>query len=265
MVSRKRNKGKERKAKKEEKKRAEVNIWPWQGWARGEDKNGVKLIECDHGCAITTLLTEPTHPVSNFINDLFAVATGGNWINKVNFQSDYKVILHSQVWENEDDRKMTIKILLSIGTNLLLVLGINSTSHMRALAAVTVLALENYDGDMLGAMLTRVVRIKRRDLGGGNMRDVLKFFSKRTTCSCLKKMYSEARKTMPKQGKCFHCEKEMERSLLSVCSVCRIDQYCSRECQVAHWPTHQGYCDAYVKLHQKFDSMQGELALSVSG
>ena len=240
MVSRKRNKGKERKAKKEEKKRAEVNIW--QGWARGEDKNGVKLIECDHGCAITTMPNEPTHPVSNFISDLFP--TGCNWINKVN--------LHSQVWENEDNRKMTINILLSIGTNLLL--GSNINRRVSFLAADAVSALENYDGtvgDMLVVVYTRVVRIKRRDLGGGNMRDMLKFFSKRTTCSCLKKMYSEARKTMPKQGKCFHCEKEMERSLLSVCSVCRIDQYCSRECQVANWSMHKNFCDKHVRVHNQ--------------
>ena len=73
---------------------------------------------------------------------------------------------------------------------------------------------------------------KRRDLGEGNTRDLLKFFSKRTTCSCLKNMYSEARKNMPKMGKCSYCDGVKERRLLSVCSKCRINQYCSRECQV---------------------------------
>ena len=48
MVSRKRNKGKERKAKKEV---IIANVRAdWQRLVRGEDKNGVKLIECDHGC-----------------------------------------------------------------------------------------------------------------------------------------------------------------------------------------------------------------------
>ena len=240
MVSRKRSKGKERKAKKEEKISEEwVNIW--QRWTRGEDKNGVKLIECDHGCAITTMLNEPKHPVSNFINELFT--TRDNWMNELNS--------HSQVWENEDNREMTINILLSIGTNLLLSKYLSYSRAQFLHFASTILVLENYKEtkSMNEAFLTRGVSSKIRDLGGGNMRDMLKFFSKRTTCSCLKNMYSEARKNMPKMGKCSYCNGAKERRLLSVCSKCRVAQYCSRECQVAHWPEHEKCCDACVRIH----------------
>ena len=170
---------------------------------------------------------------------------GSNWVKKIN--------LHSQVWENEDNRKMAINILLGIGTNLLLYSNsIGDINCMRAfLPADAISSLENYDGtlDMLGAMLTRGVGTKRRDLGEGNTRDLLKFYSKRLSCSCLKNMYSEARKNMPKMGKCSFCDGVKERRLLSVCSRCRINQYCSRECQVSDWPVHKRGCDACVRIH----------------
>ena len=60
MPSRKRNKGKERKAKKAEQeverieKDKMVVRETWQGWARGEDmlKNGRVITQCNHGCAL---------------------------------------------------------------------------------------------------------------------------------------------------------------------------------------------------------------------
>ena len=99
--------------------------------------------------------------------------------------------------------------------------------------------------------LTRGVSAKVRDLRCGNMCDVLKFHSKRLSCACLKKIYSDARKTLPKVGKCFHCGIVKERALLSVCSRCRIAPYCSRECQVADWPKHEMHCDEHVRVHNQ--------------
>jgi hypothetical protein len=67
----------------------------------------------------------------------------------------------------------------------------------------------------------------------------------------LKKMHLEARKTIPKVGFCWHCKDEKERVLLSVCSRCMIDQYCSRECQLANLSGHKKDCDAYVHANAK--------------
>ena len=78
--------------------------------------------------------------------------------------------------------------------------------------------------------------------------DALKFFRKRTSCSCLKDMHLEARKTLPKTGICYHCKERKERTLLMVCSRCRITQYCSRECQIADWSRHKVYCDEWIVL-----------------
>ena len=82
-------------------------------------------------------------------------------------------------------------------------------------------------------------------MGDNVMRDLLKLYSKRITCSCLKKMYSNARKALPKVGSCGSCDKVMERSSLMVCSKCRVHQYCCKECQVAIWPKHKIICELY--------------------
>ena len=57
MPSRKRNKGKERKAKKEAiaAKNDDRLDNTWRGWALGEDvlSSDEKIIHCDHGCDLT--------------------------------------------------------------------------------------------------------------------------------------------------------------------------------------------------------------------
>ena len=65
----------------------------------------------------------------------------------------------------------------------------------------------------------QVVISQRRDMSinSSERRDVLKFFRKRTSCKCLKKMHLEARKTLPKMGICWYCKDESERTCCSIC------------------------------------------------
>ena len=116
-----------------------------------------------------------------------------------------------------------------------------------------IMVLENYD--RTSVINSPGVALKLRDLYfGGNTakRDVLKFYRKRTSCSCLKKMHLEARKDIQKMGGCYHCLKLKECSTLLVCSRCGVVQYCSRECQVADWPNHkEGECDHFVCARKK--------------
>ena len=95
-------------------------------------------------------------------------------------------------------------------------------------------------------------------MGDNVIRDLLKLYSKRITCSCLKKMYSEARKTLPKVGSCESCAKVMERSSLMVCSKCRVHQYCCRECQVTAWPKNKNSCDDFVSARCFMEGMASE-------
>lgn len=136
----------------------------------------------------------------------------------------------------------------------MLLLGGSSEMNWPLLIAHCIVILEHYDG--LGSINPAVNRrgsiSKRRDLQpyiSSTWRGVFKFYRKRTTCKCLKKMHLEARTTTPKVGLCWYCKEEKERVLLSVCSRCMVDQYCSRECQVADWSEHKKDCDAYVKAN----------------
>ena len=239
--SRKRNKGKERKAKqlikKEEIERTDAHrIW----------KSLCSYKRCDHGCNV---MISNDHPVSSFMDQFYINLHHKRMTAAKNIREIFNT--HRQVWTNESYRKLAIDILLRIGTNYLL--GDEREMSWPMCLANSIIALEQYNGtDNIDLVVRkRVVVSKWRDLEPGvcNIRDALKFYRKRISCKCLKKMHLEARENEPKMGICWHCKEEKERAALSVCSRCMIEQYCSRECQVAGWPCHKEYCD-YVKACQ---------------
>ena len=258
MPSRKRNKGRDRKAKKAEQKAAlevarieslrAVIRSKWKRWARGVDING-QSIECNHGVDLV-IPDEDSHPVASFA-DAFFQSWATNSVHVGQYLRDTFTDFR-EVWDNESYREMAANIFIAVGTNYLL--------DGRALDGPYVLAhaivfLENYDGiDIISTLNSRVVATKLRDLysgGSSSERDLSKFFRKRTACSCLKKIHLEARKALPKLGVCYHCHKVNERASLMVCSRCRIVQYCSRECQVANWSRHKCRCDQYGNAHEQ--------------
>jgi len=249
--SRKRNKGKDRKAKqqakKEEIEKARIrNVW--LSWTRLK----WTVNDCDHGCTVDV---SESHLVSKFMDLLFT-----------NVSDDMSVydIMHStlqkypEVWNNDIHRQIVTKIMVRIGTNILLSQGRCDIGNALCVAQ-SIVALEHYeqhyDCSAINFVINkRVVSSKWRDLSSSNtseMRDVLKFYRKRTTCKCLKKMHLEARKSTLKMGMCYGCLKEYERPSLLICSRCMIYQYCSRGCQVAHWPVHERDCDKHVSAHHR--------------
>ena len=254
MPSRKRNKGRERKAKKAEaienvieKLRSE-----WMGWARGEfngerEDNTQVPIQCNHVCDL--MIPDDNHPVISFM-DAFYI----NMRNRMGVEYNLRCTFQTQqqVWNNGDYRKLARDLMLVMGTNT--VLSRNAIGMAKHLACA-ITTLENYDGsgEIDSTINSRVVSKKARDLlrGSDNMRDVLKFYRKRVPCSCLRDMHLEARKILPKLGVCFCCEAVKDRALLMVCSRCRLSQYCSRECQVAQWPRHKRACDTYIRVEKE--------------
>jgi hypothetical protein len=248
-----------------EKERAAVRS-KWKSWARG-DING-QSIECNHGISLVIPDEDNHHPVTSFIDALFMYAANNSSnLNVTQYLVD-RFATHQEVWDNERYREMAVNIFLSIGTNVLLQ---NECADYCLLLATAIAALEKYDGigsistlnsrvtgaklrDLCYAITSRSVSSKLRDLFancGSSRRDLLKFYRKRTTCSCLKRMHLHARKTQPKTGECSHCAEEKERALLMVCSRCRIAQYCSRACHIADWPSHKCDCDVFVKAENQ--------------
>lgn len=235
--SRKRSKGKERKAKKEAKLKDIKKMslpkdlqTPWRVWALGSTRY------CNHGFD-EAVLNHAEHPVYKFIE---ACWSGGmNIAVLINSHQLYR-----EVWDNGDYKKMMVDILTMIGTNMLL----NEETHITwpTNAALTILGVEH------GTFNSHYPATKVRDFYPGSRRDALKFFRKRISCSCLKKMHLDARKTFPKTGRCMSCNVEKERIALSVCSRCMVTQFCSRECQVATSSRHREDCDRYV-MHEQYN------------
>jgi len=254
--SRKRNKGKDRKAKqlakKEESDRADSRIF-WRSYS-------VTITGCNHGCDV---IPAYDHPVSNFMDQFIINAKAKYKIMNVrqNLREIFKS--HTQIFNNEDYKKLALDILTNIGTNMLLGRngrGIDTNTSWPVCITQTIVVLEHYNGtgDVDSVLHKRVAASRIRDLQPSITsirRDCLKFYRKRITCTCLKKMHLEARKTEPKTGICWYCDQEKERVLLSVCSRCMIEQYCSRECQVADWPLHKTYCNDYVEQRKMDEQM----------
>ena len=236
--SRKRNKGKDRKAKQQaEKKDRAMNVMynMWSGM--------LFMSGCDHGCAM--IVPDKDHPVAAFMNNYFLQFTAteeGILLLKSAVET------YPQVFHNEIYRKMVLDILIRNGTNILITEGINDHLETANSLAAIILVLEEYDktNDFDSAIAGRAISLKRRHLTAGissNERDLLKFYRKRVTCKCLKRMHLESRKSTPKMARCFNCNVEKERASLSVCSRCMIAEYCSRECHVANWDQHRRDCE----------------------
>jgi len=83
--------------------------------------------------------------------------------------------------------------------------------------------------------------LKHMDLFNGCKRSLVKFYRKRIPCHCLDETHAEL-KPQSKTGVCSHCRERFERKLLKECSICELVRYCSKECQVAHWPHHKRDC-----------------------
>ena len=240
--SKKKNKKKDRKTKKDEadaKKRATAH----KRWKKDCTNN----VFCDHGFTVTM---PDGHPVSSFMDTFYV-----NWLHKRNLNVNNEMDVyqkHPDVWDNSSYREMAINILVCIGTNLLLNVDEFMVIQACHIAQVIVL-LEYYDGtrDIDDTASIRAVATRRRDVNYGSKRDILKFYSKRTSCNCLKEIHQKVRKSTQKTGICYGCGKDKKRASLSVCSRCMITQYCSRECQVDHWLKHEEVCDRYVRVREE--------------
>jgi len=111
-ASRKRNKGKDRKArqqaKKEENERSIANTL-WRGLCNAG-------IGCEHGCGA---MISNDHPVSTFMDQFIMNLDKGNenfaLLVSETLKDSFKS--HIQIWNDESYRRLAIIILIRIGTN----------------------------------------------------------------------------------------------------------------------------------------------------
>jgi len=106
-ASRKKNKGKDRKAKKAEAERV-ANYNTWRGWASGRIMRAtIEHVKCSHG--LVTIIPDLSHPVSSFITEYFL---------RNNIRDTLQT--NESVWNNVDYWKLARDILIRITTTHLL-------------------------------------------------------------------------------------------------------------------------------------------------
>ena len=226
-----------------------MGAW-WRGWAVGwtiwgsEGEDG-----CDHGCVV---IPPPGHAVYRFMNTFYE-EWSRNSIRMVLWNTFQKL---PEVWNDAEYRQIAICILLSIGTNMILDKADDNDSYEKDYEkeldiAIAILLLECYDEEGAFKFACHFTAAKRTVLSNGNKRDALKFYSKRLSCSCLTERYKDARKHVLKVGACSNCREEKERASLMTCGRCKVPMFCSRECHVAAWPNHEGYCDIYADIKHR--------------
>ena len=174
------------------------------------------------------------------------------------------ILQYPEALQDDDNRKIIKANLISLGTYLVLRGGSSQRLPLANWCAQAILSLEDFDerrkirrqietqeASLQAQNITHAAKgkqrsvarplIQARDLCDGGNRALIRFFSKRTPCSCLDEK-NEMAKSQPKKGWCFLCNRFKEYSQLKVCSRCKLSQYCSVECQRADWPTHKETC-----------------------
>jgi len=236
MPSRKRSKGKERKAKAA----LSVKVSHWEIMAKWGENN----LFCSHS-EMDLVIPESSHPVYGFISALYSFdgPARPQWYDVIK-------ILYNQyplVFESDAYKKSAQSILLAFAVNTILREDAYTAPNI---VSAVLLVLENFNGSKDFESAYWSVAPAIRDITFNyysirSARDALKFYSKRIDCSCLNEKYART-KGWKKTGECYNCLEHLERKKLMVCSRCRVNQYCSDKCHREAWPIHKKYCDKVV-------------------
>jgi hypothetical protein len=265
MPSRKKAKGKARKAAKEAKEeedRAVVNVAAGQRQERSLATQLQRLVisaktKCFHG----------RHPLSagetkicrDFIAAFLTVLhSEANVGLAFALAQEATIDEYAEVYDSKLDG--VISILLFTGTECILG-GHNHISTNPHKTAQTFASLVGYFEDYMAVCSSTAEAISKTtkiiELGSADDHTLVSFYRKRITCSCLDEKYEEV-KSVKKMGRCFnpncsHPGGMVERSKMLSCARCGYANYCSVECQKAIWKAHRVHCDEVVKWKAAFD------------
>lgn len=253
MVSKKKAKGKARKAAKALREQAEQQR---ETSALETQKSGrVKINDavCYHGYwkeerfvteFIKAFLDEYNDPTKG--RDLKESLEGAR-------KATYENAKYAVVWKDEDKLELVISCFLFVATRHVL----NGITQQASVNVCIANYLEQHVACTFRHTQSVIAGPKISELLDADIHTVVSYLRKRIPCSCLDKKYQEV-KNIKKMGECCNprCslpENRVERSKMLCCTRCRQVNYCSRECQKAAWPTHKANCDRYA-----FDEIKKE-------
>jgi len=148
----------------------------------------------------------------------------------------------SEVFNDTQNRELALSYLVSRGNDMVL-RGYKENKDSLTVITNAVTILEDFSSiDKNGGMGKATDFMKGIDALRGCERSTVKFYHERSPCSCLDKHRRMAAKTQKKMGVCNNCRQAKVRSSLMLCGSCKCSQYCSRQCQTAHWQQHKEEC-----------------------
>jgi hypothetical protein len=251
MPSRKKAKGKARKAAKEAKAKEEEDR---AGFIpRSADRLLISAAfptHCWHG--YPPLPTGEEDICRDFIGDFITAFISQDVVDE--FVTAHRVTgeKYADVYASKLDS--VISMLLASGTKMILG-GNNKQAQMNAM-------LTCYFEEWVAVQVheTKAVpnRAKINELRFADDRTLVSFYRKRIPCSCLDERYEEV-KSVKKMGCCYnpnciHAFGTVERRKMLFCTRCGEANYCSVECQRADWKTHRVRCNKIVEAKAEFSS-----------
>jgi hypothetical protein len=201
----------------------------------------LELDLCDHGRPVR-FIPESGHAVSMLIET-------------VTYNCFDDLGYHQEVFDNDMYRKWAIDILVRIGIKACADDHEDGTKAAKSYA-LYIMHLESYNGegdDILAAMFRSGMLLTLSDLQHGGEKDIIRFFMKRTTCSCLKERYKQIKISHPtSKSRCDNCHQVKDRRSIMLCGRCKTRQYCSIECQSVDWPKHKiDQCDKIIQCRRE--------------
>ena len=280
MPSRKRNKGKARKANKAAAElrgaaNAATNL-------SGEDNVGIFTgvlsapMACFHGTPQASMCEN--FEIVDFINtfaEAFHVARTSNCAKQCNSIAAYALRIAYDKYPDalSGSRKdVLLRALLATGTQHFVNTNL-ACAHGCAYAMITIEAfdpdLDKYPNFLDTWDAKNCIRNKAILVGCA--RTLMKFFVKRVSCKCLDLKYAKVKADLvPKISKCDYCVAVKERNTLLLCTGCKRTLYCNEKCQAADWADHKKNCKCwhkfgpYVKSRHQFRELLEDLDVARS-
>ena len=254
MPSRKKAKGKARKAAKEKSRAGQVEVAAGQrqvgsleAQMQGLQINQFIDVGCKHGRPLLSNSDAKIFVefIETFIDeftsrDVVGGLVAAQQITEEKFPSMYSSKLEA-----------VISMLLASGT-LMILEGRNDIAKLNAM-------LVFYFEDYLAVEVRKTkgaASSKLLELESADDHTLVSYYRKRISCSCLDEKYKEV-KSIKKMGRCYnpncsHPGGKVERSKMFSCTRCGVANYCSVECQRADWKEHKMYCNKTAKEKTPF-------------
>lgn len=152
--------------------------------------------------------------------------------------------------------EIVVSILLASGTQLIL----DGDNHSARLNAIQACHFEEWIAVKVRKTKPIFSWSKMYELHASDIHTLVSYYRKRIPCACLDEKYKEV-KSVKKMGFCCNpnCDQPyqmVERSKMFYCTRCCGVNYCSVECQKADWKGHRGDCNEIVEMKAAFDSKQ---------